>query len=135
MAVAQPPPGSTPLRVVSVPGKGRGLRAGRRFSCDEVVDAVPVLVIPGREWELAGQTVLARFAFAWDDATGSMALALGRVSLLNHSYKPNLFAQKRVASRMIDFTALRDIEAGEELTINYHGEATCKDPLGFEVKP
>lgn len=135
MASARPLRGPTPLRVVAMPGKGRGLRAGRRFVSKEVVDSVPVIVIPGREWELAGQTVLAKFVFAWDDTTGSMALALGRVSLLNHSYEPNLAAEKRVASRMIDFTALRDIEPGEELTINYHGDATCRDPLGFEVRP
>lgn len=115
-------------------GKGRGLVAGRRFTRDEVVDNVPVIVIPAREWQLAEQTVIAKFVFGWDDRTGSMALALGRVSLLNHSYEPNLAAEKRVASRIIRFTALRDIAAGEELTINYHGDASCRDPLGFKVK-
>lgn len=95
---------------------------------------MPVIVIPGREWRLAEQTVIAKFVFSWDDRTGSMALAIGRVSLLNHSYEPNLAAEKRIASRIIRFTALRDIEPGEELTINYHGDAACRDPLGFEVK-
>lgn len=77
--------------------------------------------------------MLGRYTFAWDDRTGSVALALGRVSLLNHSYTPNLAAEKRVAARTIVFVALRDVDKGEELTINYHGDADCRDPVGFPV--
>lgn len=120
---------------MALPGKGRGLLAGRRFARREVVEAAPVIVIPGREWELVSQTVLARFVFAWDERTGSTAVALGRVSLLNHSWKPNLAAEKHVATRMLRFIALHDIDQGEELTLNYRGNARDRGPLGFEVKP
>ena len=135
MAVTRLPPESTLLRVVPVPGKGRGVRAGRRFSGGDVVDAAPVVVIPRRQRQLVEQTVLAQFSFAWDDATGSTAVALGRCSLFNHSYEPNVAAEKQVARRMIYFTATRDIDRGEELTLNYHGEANCRDPIWFDVKP
>lgn len=129
------PGGSRPsLRVVRVSGKGRGVVAGCHLRAGEVVDAAPVIVIPAREWQLVAGTVLGRFSFAWDEGTGSMALALGRASLFNHSYAPNVAAEKRVSTRHIVFAALRDIGTGEELTLNYHGDPDCRDPLGFDVK-
>jgi len=135
MAATPLSPEPSLLRVVPVPGKGRGVRAGRRLSCGEVVDAAPVVVIPSRQRRMVEQTVLAQFSFVWDDETGSTAVALGRGSLFNHSYEPNVAAEKRIAARMIHFIALREIEPGEELTLNYHGDAGCRDPIWFEVKP
>lgn len=122
------------LRIVGIPGKGRGVVAGRRLCRGEVVGSAPVIVIPSREWPLVEQTVLSRYCFVWDDVTGSVAVALGRCSLLNHSYVPNVTAERKVRSRLMVFSALRDVEPGEELTLNYNGPADCRDPVGFEVR-
>lgn len=117
-----------------MPGKGRGILAGRRFSAGEVVDAAPVVVVPPGEWSLLEQTELGRFCFVWDDDKGSVAVALGRGSLFNHSWTPNVTPEKRFGSRRMVFIALRDIEPGEELTINYGGDVDSREPVGFEVK-
>ncbi|MGH9282512.1 MAG: SET domain-containing protein-lysine N-methyltransferase [Acidimicrobiales bacterium] len=117
-----------------VPGKGRGVLAGRDFAEGEVVDAAHVVVVPAREWPMLKQTAMRRFCFVWDDDAGSVAVALGRASLFNHSYSPNVESEKRVKDRLIVFSALRDIEAGEELTLNYNGDVHCLDPVGFEVR-
>ena len=37
------------------------------------------------------------------------------------------------AGRTKLFTALRDIAAGEEITVNYNGEPDDETPVGFEV--
>jgi uncharacterized protein len=121
------------LRVVQVPGKGRGLVAGCALPRGHLVDVAPVLVIPARSTGVVQETVLGQYTFAWDEHTGSVALALGRVSLLNHSYEPNLAAEKRLSARTITFVTLRDVEKGEELTLNYHGDPSCRDPVGFPV--
>ena len=121
------------LRVVRVPGKGRGVVAGRRFDAGELVDAAPVVVVPASQWALVQQTTLSRFCFVWDDAKGSVAVALGRGSLFNHSYRPNVTPEKKVRSRMMLFFALRSIEPGEELTINYNGDVDSREPVGFDV--
>lgn len=126
--------GKPSLEVVPVPGKGRGLVAGRRFGCGEVVETAPVLVVPAREWELVRSTVVGRFCFGWNDDTGSVALALGRVSLLNHSYTPNVVSEKHLRRRLIVFVALRDIEPGEELTLNYNGDPGSRASVGFTVR-
>ena len=122
------------LKVVGVRGKGRGVVAGRRFSAGEVVDEAPVVVVPAREWPMLQGTVLSRYCFEWDESTGSVAVALGRASLFNHSYTPNVATEKHVRRRFIVFTARRDIEAGEELTIHYNADPDNRDPVGFEVK-
>jgi hypothetical protein len=117
-----------------VAGKGRGILAGRRFTEGEVVDVAPVVVVAPEDWSLIEQTEMGRFCFVWDDEEESVAVALGRGSLFNHSYTPNVTPEKRFRSRLMVFTALRDIAAGEELTINYGGSVDCRDPVGFDVK-
>lgn len=128
-----PAAGAESLGIVRVPGKGRGVRAGRRFVQGEVIEAAPVVVVPAKEWALVEQTDLGRFCFVWDDEKGSVAVALGRCSLFNHSYAPNVRAEKIFRSRMMRFLARRDIEIGEELTINYNGDVESRDPVGFDV--
>jgi hypothetical protein len=122
------------LRVVRVPGKGRGVRAGRTIARGEIIDSAPVVVLSAQEWELVEQTVLGQFAFCWDEAKGTVAIALGQGSFLNHSYAPNVASDKDVRRRCIVFSAVRDIAAGEELTINYNGDLDSREPVGFEVK-
>jgi len=127
-------PSAEPLRIVRVQGKGRGIVAGRHIGQGEVLETAPVVVIPAREWTFVEQTVIARFSFAWDDDRGSAAVALGRGSIFNHSYTPNVAAEKSLSTRVIRFVALRDIEPGEELTLNYLGDADSRGSVGFDVK-
>ena len=122
------------LRVVRVLGKGRGVRAGRTFAPGDVIDSAPVVVLSAQEWELVGQTVLANFAFGWDEAKGSVAIAFGQGSFFNHSYAPNVASDKDVRGRRIVFSAVRDIGPGEELTINYNGDLDSRAPVGFDVR-
>ena len=107
--------------------------AGCRIARGQIVDVAPVLVIPARSAPVVQETVVGRFTFGWDERTGRVALALGRVSLLNHSYDPTLAAETRPSARTITFVAIRDVERGEELTLNYNGDATSRDPVGFRV--
>jgi len=46
-----------------------------------------------------------------------VALALGYRSLYNHSFRPNA-RYDDVGPLTKDFTALRDIQPGEEITVN-----------------
>ncbi|MCA1691996.1 MAG: SET domain-containing protein-lysine N-methyltransferase [Actinobacteria bacterium] len=121
------------LDVVSIPRKGRGLVAGRRFRSGEVIDRAPVLVIPAAEWGQIQGTCVGRLCFSWGRNGQDGALALGPVSLLNHSYTPNAFAQAIPAERMMEFLALRDIPRGEEITINYNGDPDAADRVDFRV--
>ena len=122
------------LHVRSIPAKGRGVIAGRRFSEGELIERDHVIVVPPEEWALVQETVISEFCFAWHERADDVAVALGYGSLLNHSYSPNAISVKHVRKRVIDFVALCDIEEGEEITLNYHGDPEARDPLSFDVK-
>lgn len=113
-------------------GKGRGVFARRPIKEGDVIERVPVLVLPdGDENEVDTWQGIAGYCFVW--GKGTVALALGYGSLYNHSYRPN--ARYDDVGRMTKvFTALRDIEPGEEITINYNGDPDDRTPVGFDVK-
>src|SRR3982751_6561045 len=103
---------SDAIEVKRVKGKGRGVFARRLIRKGEVIERVPMLVLPNEESESG--PVLSHYCFAW--GKGTVALALGYGSLYNHSYRPN--ARYDDAGRRIKvFRALRDIAAGEEVTV------------------
>ena len=126
--------GRPPVRVSSVPGKGRGVVATRRIAEAEVILRDPVLVIPGEEWGHLQHTVISRYCFSWHDERDDSAIVLGVGSLLNHSYQPNACAYTSRRERVIEIVALRDIEAHEEVTINYNPECDALRPMDFRVR-
>ncbi|MEH2110604.1 SET domain-containing protein [Nostoc sp.] len=111
--------------------KGRGVFAQKRFLKGELIERVPVVVIPAEQVEFLDKTILDNYYYDWEDKAA--AIALGLSSLINHSYDPNSYYVKKFADRELDLIAYRDIEAGEEITANYNGSPDDKSPIWFEV--
>ena len=109
--------------------RGRGVFARREIAEGDVIEQAPVIVVPADQ--AAACPVLGTNCFVWGD--GTVALALGYGSLYNHSYTPNASYDDR-PGRLKVYRALRDIAAGEEITINYNGEPDDDGPVGFEVR-
>ena len=61
-----------------------------------------------------------------------VALPLGYGSIYNHSYEPNA-SSLNVVPDIMEFVALKDIQQGEEITINYNGEPTDRSAVDFPV--
>ena len=119
---------SAAIEVKRIKGKGRGVFARRPIRKGEVIERVPVIVLPAEE--VVGGTTLASYAFKW--GRGRAALALGYGSLYNHSYRPNA-RYWDVGPQTKEFTALRDIEPGEEITVNYNGKPRSRSAVWFEI--
>jgi SET domain-containing protein len=119
------------IGVRNVAGKGRGVFAQKQFVKDEMVERAPVIVLPTHQEQFLDQTVLKDYYYYWNKATVALALGLG--SLYNHSYTPNARYVKQHADAVIEFVALRTIEADEEITVNYNGDPTDQAPLWFHV--
>ncbi len=119
------------IEVKSTKGKGRGVFARELIKAGTVFERVPLLVIPAKEvLECEHGGFLSQYVFEY--GKGTVALALGFGSLYNHSYQPN--ARYDDAGRQVkEFRALRDIQAGEEITINYNGAEDVMDPVEFNV--
>jgi SET domain-containing protein len=120
------------IYVSNTPGKGRGVFAKKRFSKGELLERAPVVIVPHYEREYLDKTVLYNYYYKWGGNLEDAALSLGYGSLYNHSYEPNAVYVKKIEEFVIDFVALRDIEEGEEITVNYTGRPDDKPPLWFE---
>lgn len=121
---------SLPVRVVPIAGKGRGVVAARRILGGELIESAPVVLVPACETAKLDGTVLDHYVYDWADG---LAIALGNGSIYNHSYTPNAIYARRLDTRALEYTALRDIDEGEEVLINYNGDANDRTPLWFTV--
>jgi len=123
------------LKLGISPGKGRGVFAAVPIKAGTVFERCPIIRIPKEEIMHIRRTVLADYFFTWDREKQDAAIALGFGSLYNHSYRPNAKFDMALEDREVVFTALRDIEAGEEITVNYNGKPDDMRRLWFETLP
>jgi len=119
-----------PIIVKNTGKYGRGIFALRNIKKGELIEEAHVIVIPITEWKLMRKSILSNYVFRWGE---DKALALGYGSLYNHSYTPNARYITNLENQSIDFYAREDMQAGEEITVNYHGDPTDKSPLWFKV--
>lgn len=113
-------------------GRGRGVFAVRPFRAGELLERAPVVVVPRAEIAPLRGTLLDGYWFWWDEEHN--ACALGWASLYNHACPANASFELDPAARCIEFRAARDLAAGEEITINYHGALDDPSPTWFEQR-
>lgn len=129
----------TEVRDTGTP-KGRGIFATRQFAAGEVVEVAHVLF--GKLGGMAGS--LETYAFNWSGVRGRGSvdpdhpvIALGNGSLYNSANPANMRYEADGVEKSLRFIADRDIDAGEELTINYSadgGGTTSAHNRWFERK-
>lgn len=117
---------------------GRAVVARRDVQAGEILERVPVLMLPRTQvfgpGDIAKRAArISWYVFSWlPTKRDYVALSLGYGSIYNHSETPNAdYAMEH--PDIMTFTALRDIAAGEEIFINYKGDKTNADDVGFEV--
>ncbi|MBN1380913.1 MAG: SET domain-containing protein-lysine N-methyltransferase [Deltaproteobacteria bacterium] len=127
------PTGERWVEVKRIPEKGRGVFALRNFRYGEILERSPVIVLSAEHWKICEKTDLHNYAFGWGVSQDQAAIALGVGSLFNHSFDPNAFYRKCLKDEIIEFIALKAIQAGEEITVNYNGSPYGKMPVWFKV--
>jgi uncharacterized protein len=116
-------------------GKGRGVFARRPIARAEIIERAVVLIVPARECNYIKNTILSNYLFSFGTNKEHAVIPMGCGSLYNHSYNPNAVYEVRDAEMVVQFKALRDIQAGEEITVNYNRDPQDKSPVWFEVLP
>ncbi len=109
------------LYIVNHPEKGRCVHCAEDIPLGAVIEICPLIILAEKDSKLIHQTRLHDYYFIWDEALNTTALALGYGSLYNHSSTANAELESLMDTNEIRFTALRNIPAGEEITINYQG--------------
>ncbi len=123
--------GGVPTRVAPSPKHGLGVFAARDIAAGEIVHVAPVILMSDTDVEILDPTPLHGLVYGWDE--GSSAFALGLGSLFNHDFEPNCEYHRLDADDVdeatgeavgfdaLQYSAVRDIVAGEELTVDYGG--------------
>lgn len=131
----------TQVAVRSTESRGRHIVCRAAIATGKVIDRIPVVVVRDEEVALLARTTLFNYVFEWDpkerykrtrdlvqcDPRYGQGVALGLISLCNHSETPNSDYEFDYANNVIVWRALRDIAPGEEVTLHY------KVPIWFEM--
>jgi uncharacterized protein len=115
--------------------KGRGVFCHTPLAADTIIEIAPVIVMSDDDRKLLDQTLLHDYIFEWTPEGARMCcMALGYIPIYNHSYQSNCEYFMNYEDQTIFVKTMRDIDAGEELTINYNGDWNDGEPVWFDVK-
>ena len=106
----------------------RGVLAAEPIRKDEVIEISPVVILPGRQRDAIEQTAITNYCYVWED---DFALAFGLGSLFNHAYDANAEFERDFENLTMIFVAVKDIQPGEEILINYNGAADDATPVDW----
>jgi len=121
------------LVIQSIPSKGQGVCTTRPIKKNRIIERSPVIVMPAEQRILLDKTLLHDYIFEWGLDKDKCCLALGYISIYNHSYFSNCEYFMDYEEGFIEVKTVRDIEAGEELTINYNGDWNNISKVWFDV--
>jgi SET domain-containing protein len=122
------------LFIAPVPDKGRGVYTSEDLVKGTIVEVSPVVVMTGEERVHLDKTTMHDYIFEWGSRRDQCCVALGYVSVYNHSYSSNCEYEMDYDYKTITIKTVRAIGAGGELTINYNGTWNNKKKVWFDVK-
>ncbi len=110
---------------------GRGVFACKTFKAGAVVETAPVILLKKEERDFLQGTALFNYYFLIADETTSVALGLGYSSLYNHACSANTTFSISLKEKTITVKACKNINIGEEITLNYNGSPDDATPVYF----
>lgn len=122
------------LYIGQTKNKGRGVFTHERIAVDEMVELSPVIVMDDADRKKLDETLLHDYIFEWTPGDSKQCcMAQGYISVYNHSYTSNCEYFMMYEDNTIMIRTVREIAAGEELTINYNGDWNDERPVWFDV--
>ena len=113
--------------------KGKGVFTNENIATDKIIEESPVIVMSAEDRVNLDKTLLHDYIFAWGEKKEKCCVALGFVSMYNHSYHSNCEYFMDFEEETIQIKTVKNIKAGEELTINYNGDWNDKKKIWFEA--
>lgn len=114
--------------------KGLGVFATETIEEGTLIEVSPVIVLSPDDTKRIDDTHLYNYYFSWEDDQKSSAIALGYVSLYNHQVNANCIYETYFEEKVIKIITRRQIQKGEELTINYNHDPMSDKATWFDVQ-
>lgn len=111
--------------------KGKGVFTRKPIPANTLIEVAPVIVLDARDRKQVEETKLYYYIFEWGEDTSQGVVALGYVSMYNHESPSNCEYEMDYDEETISIRTMRDIDAGEELTINYSAGWDDWKPVWF----
>lgn len=122
------------LYIMETAERGRGVFTTEAIPEGTTIEIAPVLVLNEADRAIVDATLLHDYIFEWGEDEKQAAVALGYVSIYNHSTEANCTYHMDYAHRTIQIQTKRAIGADEELCINYNGDGVTDKPVWFDAK-
>lgn len=113
--------------------RGRGVFTTEAIGVGTVIEISPVIVLSETERTEVEKTTLYNYIFEWGEEYKGACVALGYLSMYNHSYHANCVYHMDFESERISITTVKPIAAGEEVTINYNADPDDDSAVWFEA--
>ncbi len=115
--------------------KGRGMFTQKLIKAETIIETAPVIIMSAEDRVHIDKTLLHDYIFRWEpDGQKLCCMALGNIPLYNHSYRSNCEYYMDYDKGEMYIQAMRDIKAGEEITINYNGTWDDETKVWFDAE-
>ena len=114
--------------------KGKGVFTSKAIPVNTVIEISPVLVLKPKERKTLETTLLYHYVFEWGDTRRKAGMALGYISMYNHSYDSNCVYEMDFDEMSMTIKTVKAIKKGDELTINYNAVPDDKTPVWFDAE-
>lgn len=119
------------VKVVEIPGKGRGVVAIKNIKAGETIEICPIVHISKAEAEFTKNSDVLKFYCLEQTAHEKFCLMLGYGSIYNHDANPNADIEynERKSENYLTFKALKNIKSGEEIVYDYEFDDNIEEFL------
>ncbi|MDQ2720525.1 MAG: SET domain-containing protein-lysine N-methyltransferase [Bacteroidota bacterium] len=114
--------------------KGKGVFTKEKIAANTIIEESPVIVMSNEDRKILDKTLLHDYIFEWGSDKEKCCMALGLVPMYNHSYRSNCEYFMDFDEEKIEIKTIREIEKGEEITINYNGDWNDEKKIWFEAE-
>jgi SET domain-containing protein len=110
---------------------GLGVFTQKIINRGEIIEKCPLILMNEADSRLLEETALYHYYFIVENSKTPSAIGLGYSSLYNHAAPSNASYHIDISRQLIIIKAHRFIQAGEEITINYHGHPADMSTVTF----
>ena len=122
------------LTIASSELGGRGVFTTEDIAENTPIEISPIIELSPEERTDVEKTTLFNYIFEWGEEYKGAAVALGYVSMYNHSYHANCVYEMDFENEEIRIRTVKPIQKGDELTINYNADPDDTTPIWFDAK-